>query len=171
MARVAPSSRPIRTYRSTVSSCCRRDQRPHLAGRVGRRADLDRQRPRHELADEAVVDRALHQQARARRAHLAAAGEDADQGAVDGGLEVGVLEDDVGALAAELEADLFHVPGAGPHDGLADLDAAGEGHHVDVGRRGEIVADLPARTGEHLKDALRQADLGEDPGELQRGER
>ena len=63
-----------------------------------------------------------HEQARAGRADLAAAGEDADQRAVDGRLEVGVGEDDVGALAAQLEADLLHVLGALAHDVLADLD-------------------------------------------------
>ena len=101
-----------------------RDERAHLALVVERVADLDRHGAADELADEAVVDGALDEQARAGRADLAGAGEDADEGAVDGRLEVGVGEDDVGALAAELEADLLHVLGGPAHDVLADLDAS-----------------------------------------------
>ena len=41
-------------------------------------------------------------------------------------LEVGVGEDDVGALAAELEGDPLHLVGAAGHDPLADLGRAGE---------------------------------------------
>ena len=147
------------------------DQRSHLARLFGRRSDADRHGARDEFADEAVVDGTLHEQPGTGRTDLARAGEDADQRAVDSGFEVGVFEDDVRALAAQLQADLLHVPGAGPHDGLADLDAAREGDHVDVARRSEVVAHLTARTGEHLEDALRQAGLFEDVAELERGER
>ena len=146
-------------------------QRAHLAVLVEGRADLDGHGPAHELADEAVVDGALDDETRAGRADLAGAGEDADQRAVDGGLEVGVGEDDVGALAAQLEADLLHVVGALAHDVLADLDRARERHHVDERRGREVVADLAAGTGDHLEDALGKPDLLEDPRQLEVGER
>ena len=95
----------------------------------------------------------------------------ADERAVDGRLEVGVGEHDVGALAAELQADLLHVLGGPAHDALADLDGAGEGHHVDVLVAGEVVADLTARAGHDLEHALGQPGLLEDPRELEVGER
>ena len=51
---------------------------------------------------------------------------------------VGVVEDDVGALAAELERDLVQVARRGLHDQLADLGRAGERDlvHVVVGGQG-----------------------------------
>ena len=54
---------------------------------------------------------------------------------------------------------------------LADLDGAGEGHHVDVLVAGEVVADLAARAGDDLEHALGQAGLLEDLRELEVGER
>ena len=138
-------------------------QRTHLALGVERVAHLDRHRAADELTDEAVVDGALDEQARAGRAHLAGAGEDADERAVDGRVEVGVGEHDVGALAAELQADLLHVLGGPAHDVLADLDRARERDHVDVLVAGEVVADLAARAGHDLEHALGQPGLLEDP--------
>ena len=123
MASLAPSSTADLHVALDGLELLPADQRAHLAALVQAGPDLDGQGAAHQLADEAVVDRTLHEQARAGGAHLAAAGEDADEGAVDGGLEVGVGEDDVGALAAQLEADLLHVLGALAHDVLADLDA------------------------------------------------
>ena len=51
---------------------------------------------------------------------------------VEGDLEVGVGEDDVGVLAAELEGDLLHRRGGGGHDPPAGLEAAGERDQVDA---------------------------------------
>jgi hypothetical protein len=45
---------------------------------------------------------------------------------------VGVVEDDVGALAAEFQRELLQVPGRGLHDQLADLSGTGEGDLVHV---------------------------------------
>src|SRR5450830_490293 len=147
------------------------DQRAHLAVLVERRAHLDRHGPAYELSDEAVVDGALHDEARAGRAHLTRAGEDADERAVDGGVEVGVGEHDIGALAAQLQADLLHVLGAPAHDVLANLAGAGERHHVDERRGGKIVADLAAGPGDHLEDALGKANLLEDLRQFEIGQR
>ena len=61
-----------------------------------------------QLVDELVVDRLLDQQPGAGRADLAGVQEHRGQGEVEGRLEVGVGEDDVGVLAAELEGDLLH---------------------------------------------------------------
>ncbi len=52
--------------------------------------------------------------------------------AVDGRVEVGVGEDDVRALAAQLEGDPLERVGGVPHDDLADLGRAGEGDLVDA---------------------------------------
>ncbi len=56
-------------------------------------------------------------------------------------LDVRVGEDDVGALAAELEADLLHVAGGRSHDLLARGRLAGEGDLADAGVRGDSLPD------------------------------
>jgi hypothetical protein len=51
----------------------------------------------------------------------------------DGGVEIGVRQDDRRRLAAEFERHLLQVAGRGLDDQLADLGRAGEGDLVDVG--------------------------------------
>ena len=91
------------TKEATVSRCARRDQRAHLGRLVGRVADLDpavastrssRKRSYAERCDE---------DARAGAAVLAGVVEDRVRSGGRGALEVGVGEDDVRRLAAELE--------------------------------------------------------------------
>ena len=74
------------------------------AGQIGLgRAGAGLAHPLGEHPAEALVDRALHQGAAAGRAGLAGIlGDDVDDGGC-GGLEVGVLEDDLRRLAAELQ--------------------------------------------------------------------
>ena len=55
--------------------------------------------------------------------------------------EVGVGEDDVGALAAELEGHPLHLVGAAGHDLLADLGRAGEADLADQRVGDEPLAD------------------------------
>src|SRR4051812_27017253 len=63
---------------------------------------------------------------------------DAKVDPADGLLDVGVVEDNVGRLAAELERDLLQVGRRGGlHDRAADESGAGEGDLVDVHVRGE----------------------------------
>ena len=81
-----------------------------------------------------VVDRPLHEDAAAGRAHLALIDEHAEERAVDGRLEIGVGEEDVRRLAAELERDLLQRAGGAAHDDAADFGAAGERDLVDVRR-------------------------------------
>ena len=68
------------------------------------------------------MDLLLDEQAAAGAAALALVEEQAEVGPLDGGVEVGVGEDDVGALAAQLQADALEVAlGGGGHDGLAGV--------------------------------------------------
>ena len=85
------------------------------------------------LLDELVVDLLLDEEPAAGAAALALVEEQAEVGALDGGVEVGVGEDDVRALAAQLQADALQVAlGRGLHDDLAGRVLAGEGDLVDV---------------------------------------
>ena len=84
-----------------------------------------------EQADELVVDRPRHERTGARLAHLAVVEERAPQHAGGGEVEVGVVEHDVGRLAAELEGHLLHGARRELHDAPADLGRAGERDLVD----------------------------------------
>ena len=84
-------------------------------------------------AEHLVGDRLLHQQPRAGAADVALVEEDAVDDALDRLVDRGVVEDDVGGLAAELEGDLLVGAGHRLGDRPADLGRAGEGDLVDVG--------------------------------------
>ena len=77
----------------------------------------------------------------------------------DHGLEVGVVEDDVGRLAAELLRDPLHRRRRGAGDLDAGAGRAGERHHVDVGVRGERRADVDAVAVDEVEHARRHAGL------------
>src|SRR4029453_11806688 len=83
------------------------DQRAHVRGLVGRRADVDALGDLDQAGDHLVVDRAGHQQAAARGTDLALMEEDGVDRPVDREVEIGVLEDDVGRLAAEFDQHLL----------------------------------------------------------------
>ena len=78
---------------------------------VERVADAQRRHPPLEAVEHVVGDRLLHQQPRARAADVALVEEDAVDDALDRLVDGGVVEDDVGGLAAELEGDLLVRPG------------------------------------------------------------
>jgi hypothetical protein len=58
----------------------------------------------------------VQEQPRAGDAGLALVVEDGEGAALDGRGQVGVVEDDVGALAAQLQLEALEVAGRGPHD-------------------------------------------------------
>src|SRR5262245_40065673 len=79
---------------------------------------------------------------RAGRDGAARAGVEADPEAAEQRVvEVGVVEDDRGRLAAELEEHPLHRRRALLHDALADDGRARERDQVDLGREGELLAD------------------------------
>ena len=144
-------------------------QRPGLGLLVERAAEADPSGAVHDRVDELVVDRLLDDEPGAGRADLAGVQEHGGEREVERDLEIGVGEDDVGVLAAELQGDLLHGAGGGGHDPAAGLQAAGERHQVDarVGRqRGaglgagaeHEVADAGGESG--LLEQLHQVDGG-----------
>lgn len=109
-------------------------------------------------------------------ADLAAVEERGVQGLVDGGVEAflggaGVGEHDVGVLPAEFQGDLLD----GGCGRLGDLrtagESAGEGDEVDVGVFGEPGAHGVAGAGDEVGDTVGQSGLGEEPDQVDRGER
>ena len=76
--------------------------------------------------DEAVVQAALDEDARAVRADLAGGIEVAEDRATDRVLDVGIVEDQDRRLAAKLHRHMLHVPGGGRIDLLAGGHRAGQ---------------------------------------------
>src|SRR5207244_8348804 len=76
-------------------------------------------------------------------------------------------EDQARRIAAALHRHLLDWRSRPPNRDLADLGRAGEGGLLDQRMGSELIADLAARAGQDVDDALREADLfGERaPGE------
>ena len=82
-------------------------------------------------------------------------------GAIDGGVDIGVVEDDEGRAAAEFEADFLDLVGTLPHQDAADLGRAGEADLAHLGIGAEFAADRVAFRGEdEVEDALRESRRG-----------
>ena len=124
-------------------------------------------RPRDEL----LVQRPLHVRARGGRAVLAGVDERARDRAVDGGVQVRVVEDDEGCLAAELQVEPLDGGGGDLGDALADGGGAGEGGHGDVGMADEVLTGFLAGAGDDVDDAVGDPGRGGRLGEEQRGQR
>lgn len=86
--------------------------------------------------EELVVDRVLHVDARAGAAALTVIEEESESGPAHGLLKVGVVENDVGRLAAELEGDVLEVGRRGGlHDRASDEGGSREGELRSVSAR------------------------------------
>ncbi len=85
--------------------------------------------------------------------------------------EVGVVENHEGRLAAELERDLFHRVCGQLGDALPGARGTGERHHVDVGMRGEGLADDGTETADEIEHARREPDFVDDLSEDERVDR
>ena len=146
------------------------DQRADVGVLVERAADAQPAHARLDLGDEGVGDALLHQQPRAGAADLALVEPDAVDQPFDGAVEIGVLEDDEGRLAAELQRQFLAGAGGRLADDLADFGRAGEGDLVDAG----MIDDRSTRAGtarQDVDDALRHAGALADLGEQDRRQR
>ena len=66
---------------------------------------------RRQPLDHLVIDLLMGQHARARRADLTGIEENTGRRGLGGGVEIGIVEDDIGGLAAELERHAFEIAG------------------------------------------------------------
>ena len=144
-----------------------RDHRPEVEV-GGRRADA--QGPialGHPVAHRGE-DRPLDQDARRRRAGLPGVLDAGIDEEGQGRVEVGIGEDDLRALAAELEHALDGVPRRRLLHQGADLVAAGERDEVDAGVRRERRAGFLAEAGDDVERAVGQPRCRRQLGEAQR---
>src|ERR1022692_3576705 len=113
---------------------------------------------------------ALDDQARASDAALAVVEEDRIGCALDG-RGPGIVEDDVGALAAQFQGQLLQVAArCCRHDQLAYLGGAGEGDLVHIVVGGQRRAGGLAEAGHHVHHAIGHAGLGHQLRQPQRGQ-
>ena len=95
----------------------------------------------------------------------------APEAAFDGEVEVGVVEDDHGILAAEFERAMFETLGGDAADDAADGGRSGERDGAHVGMLGERRADFGAESGDDVDDAFGQAGVGQRAHQIESGER
>ena len=144
------------------------DERTGLGPFVEAVAEADRVGPSGDLVDDPIVDGLLDEEPAAGGADLARVEERAGDDVVDRGVEVGVGEDDVGALAAELEGDLLHVDRGAAEQGPPGLDAAGQRDQVDVRAVRQRLADPAAGPENEVDDAFRNAGFLQEMGQADR---
>ncbi len=117
-----------------------------------------------QFGDRALVDAFLNQQTRARAAHLPLVEPDRIDDALDGAVEVGVVEDDERAFAAEFERERLATARRLLADEAPDIGRAGEGDLVDAVVSDDRRARL-AVAGDEVEDAVGQADALAEFGE------
>ncbi len=132
-------------------------------------ADLERADGGGEAVEEFVGDALVDVHPLVAGADLAAILEARHHGGADGGADVGVLGDDEGRLAAELEAQDLEVGGGLAEDVLAGADGAGERDEAGERVADEGAADAFAGAGEDVDDAGGKAGLLGELGDFEGG--
>ena len=121
--------------------------------------------------DELVVDAILDVDTRSSTAALAVVKEDAKVDPADGILNVRIVEDDVGALAAQLQGNLLQVrAGCRLHDLPANNGRAGEGDLVDVHVGGDGSASGLAEAAENVDHTWRETGFLDEFGGVESAE-
>ena len=116
-------------------------------------------------ADDRVIGAALDEETASGRAGLAAVLDDGAHQHRRGLGEVGIGEDELRRLAAELERAADVVLRRRRLDQRADLGAAGERDEIDAGVARERRARLLAQSRDDVQRALRKADLERELGD------
>src|SRR5207237_6058290 len=138
------------------------DQRSHLRLGIERIAAANLLRVLGEPGYELLVQRRLDEYARACLATLARRVVDRPDGARNRVVEVRVGEDEVRALAAELERDALDRVRAEPHDLAARPRRAGEGDLVDARVPDEVRTGGRTVARDDVDRSGREADLGRE---------
>ena len=125
-----------------------------------------------ELLEELVVDTLLHVNAGAGAATLPVVEVDAEIGPVECIVNVGVVEDDIRALASKLESNLLQIrASSGLHDLSADHRRTCECNFVDVHVRRDSGASNLSEARDNVDDTRRESSLLDKRGGNQSRER
>lgn len=113
-----------------------------------------------ECLDELVVDALLYENTRPSAAALAVVEVNTEVDPMNGFLDIGVIKNDVGRLASELERHLLQVGrGGGLHDLAAYGGGAGEGDLVDIHVRSKSCACGLAEARDQVEDSWGETSL------------
>src|SRR6202022_5056107 len=102
-----------------------------------------------------VVNLLMGEHTGARRTDLTGIEENSRRRGPGGGVEIGIIEDDIGGLAAELERHAFEIAGGCPHDSTADAGRSGKSDLVDIAVVDEGLAHHPPGAGDDVEHACR----------------
>ena len=133
------------------------DYRTKGCGTIGRITHPDRLRALRQPVDHLVVNLLVRENGRTRRAYLPGVEEDSGRSGLGRSLDVGVVKDDVGGLAAEFERHAFEVTRRAAQNSASHTRRSGEGDLAHIRMIVESVADDPTRAGDDIQDAWRQA--------------
>ena len=143
------------------------DQRADLGAGVEAVADGEGGHRLGQFLHEAVVDAGLHVDAVGADAGLAGVAELGDHRTGDGGVQIGIVEDDEGGVAAQLHRHFLDGVGALGQQGAADFGGAGEGELADGVVAGQFATDGAGAAGDHVEQPGGQAGAA---GQLAQGQ-
>ena len=133
--------------------------RTHLRGRIGTWRHLELLGSGCELVDQFLGDRFEDVHALHREARLAGIEEPADGDRLARLLDVGVVANDGGVTAAELERDVLQVGRRLRHNLLAGLGLAGESDLADLGVLDHFLANHGAGADHDIENTGRKTTL------------
>src|SRR5215212_4530913 len=146
------------------------DERAHVSRLVEWVPDAEALNRRPHKGEEVFENAPLDEDARAGAAVLPGVAEDGDWSFAGGLLQVGVGEDHVRGLAAELEGYPLYGAGGALGDPPSHLGRAGEGDLRDVRTLDQALPDLAPRPDDDVHDALGYAGVARDALKLDGGE-
>ena len=137
------------------------DLAAHLGVILPRHANLHLAERLARVLHELVVDVLVHEDAAAGAAYLALVEQDAQLDAVQHHVPLGVGEDDVGGLAAQLQRGRDKALGRCASDIAAHFGGTGEGQLADLRVVEDVLTRLRAAARDHVEHAGRDDALGE----------
>src|ERR1700736_1097627 len=129
------------------------DYRTKGCGTIGRITHPDRLRALRQPVDHLVVNLLVRENGRTRRAYLPGVEEDSGRSGLGRSLDVGVVKDDVGGLAAEFERHAFEVTCRAAQNTASNTRRSCEGNLVHIRMIDECIADDPAGTSNDVENA------------------
>src|SRR5581483_10718174 len=109
--------------------------------------------------DDLVEDCFFDIEAGSGAAALSVVEEDGAGGTGDGGVQVGITQDDVGRFATEFQRYFLEIAGSGVQDQFAHFRGSGEGNLIDIGMGGEGGTRGFAITRDDVDDPVGESSL------------
>ena len=147
------------------------NERSHVAGGIHSGADVNVAGMFRDAVHDFVENIAFDVESRARAAALAVIEENGAGGAGDGGIDIGIVQHDVGRFSAQFERNFLQIAGSGLQDQFADFRRAGERDFVDIRMSRQRSARRLAVARHDIHHAVGNAGFLNQFAKQQRGER